>query len=83
MQESRLALYQQISKFKENMKTIDVERQSIEAEQERLSNTDLEALRKLQKCELNLTRVKEELQTLKAAKLELSSQLNGRDQKRL
>lgn len=81
--DSRLGLYQQISKLKDQLAQAEAEKTSIEADQEGLNNSDLEALRKLQKAELQLTRLKDELQQLKAAKFELQSQLNGREQKRI
>lgn len=54
----------------------------IVTEQDQLSNEDLDAQRKLQKCEIQLNRVKEELSSLKANKFDLTSQLNVRNQKK-
>jgi tRNA(Phe) wybutosine-synthesizing methylase Tyw3 len=77
--ESRLALYQQISLLKASH--ILAEKEKIAVEQENLTNSDLDALRKLQKSELLLNRLKEDFQSSKANKFELQNQINSRKQK--
>lgn len=71
--ESRLSLYQQIAKLKDSYLAAETEKEAIAAEQDSLSNSDLDALRKLQKCELTLNRAKDDLQTLKTTRFELNA----------
>jgi len=59
--ETRLSLYLQISKLKNSYLAAENEKEAIAAEQDSLSNADLDALRKLQKCELTLNRAKDDL----------------------
>jgi hypothetical protein len=79
--ESRLALYQQISLLKASHILAEKEKEKIAVEQENLTNSDLDALRKLQKSELLLNRLKEDFQSSKANKFELQNQINSRKQK--
>ena len=79
--ESRMLIYSRINKLQEGYSAKADEAEKLQQHQQEVSQTDLDSLRQLQKCEVQLNHLRHSQSELNASIFEVRAQLKIREQK--